>query len=441
MSITDERVASSCSTPAPAPPPSPPPVNVRASVFFDGTGNNRTNTQQRIDQTWTYRLLPGVIAGSYENDFTNVSKLERYVLPDATVDHSFSLYVEGIGTQSGADDVIEGMAFGTGITGVDAKVESAISQIVRNIRRRVRTNVVINNLYLDAFGFSRGAAAARFFFYETMDARTKIQVRLQNLGYTVNNVTAKFAGLFDTVASYGLSHTDDTADLHLDAVHHAEKVIHLAAADEHRKNFPLTNINSCSGVGTQWFLPGVHSDIGGGYRTYDTEEDLQILDFDDTSGIPVVREMIARKFRQEKARLIDEGWYQESNFSTDTSWNELKVTREGISNKYSRIPLHIMAIKAQEKGLTFSGDLLSRETIDPRLAAVKTEIDQYIAAHSGVSSSQPSHWLDSRPTLQNLRRRFLHYSSFYGSAGGSNEPNFVPDNPMTGVRTRVIHNG
>lgn len=441
MSITDERVASSCSTPAPAPPPSPPPVNVRASVFFDGTGNNRANTQERLNNTWTYRLMPSVIGGSYENDFTNVSKLERYVLPDGTVDHSFSIYMEGIGTQNRADDIMEGMAMGTGITGVDAKVEAAISQIVRNIRRLVRTNIVISNLYLDAFGFSRGAAAARLFFHETLEARNKIQVRLQNLGYTVNNVTGKFAGLFDTVASYGFNHTDDTSDLHLDAVHLAEKVVHLAAADEHRKNFPLTNINSCSGVGTQLFLPGVHSDIGGGYTTYADEVDLQILDYDDTSGIPVIQTMIDMKFRQEKARLIDEGWYQESNFSSDTSWNELKVTREGISNKYARIPLHIMAIKAGEKGLTFSGDLQSRETIDARLAAIKSEIDQYVASHSGVTSSQPAHWLDSRPTLRQLRRRFLHYSSYYGSAGGANEPNFVPDNMMSGVRTRVIHNG
>ena len=38
-----------------------------------------------------------------------------------------------------------------------------------------------------------------------------------------------------------------------------------ASAEEHRMHLSLHNINSAKAKGEQYFLPGVHSDIGGGY--------------------------------------------------------------------------------------------------------------------------------------------------------------------------------
>ena len=53
-------------------------TTIRVSVFFDGTANNRTNTEQRLKNTDTYNSLKGPLGGgSYENDYTNISKLEQ----------------------------------------------------------------------------------------------------------------------------------------------------------------------------------------------------------------------------------------------------------------------------------------------------------------------------------------------------------------------------
>ncbi|RZJ41927.1 MAG: hypothetical protein EOO19_14165, partial [Chryseobacterium sp.] len=67
------------------------------------------------------------------------------------------------------------------------------------------------------------------------------QQQLKRAGIIVNHVDVRFLGLFDTVSSYGLFHDNDVRDLSLDAVNKAQKVMHLAAADEYRKNFALTN--------------------------------------------------------------------------------------------------------------------------------------------------------------------------------------------------------
>ncbi len=54
--------------------------------------------------------------------------------------------------------------------------------------------------------------------------------------------------------------------LKLNAIQHAKDVVHLTAADEHRKKFSLTDIRSAGGKGREICLPGVHADIGGSYR-------------------------------------------------------------------------------------------------------------------------------------------------------------------------------
>jgi len=86
----------------------------------------------------------------------------------------------------------------------------------------------------------------------------------------VKKIEIDFAGLFDTVASHGLFRLlfslSNTKNLKLHAVSKAKQAIHLIAAEEHRENFSLTDIASAGSKGRELFLPGVHSDIGGGYR-------------------------------------------------------------------------------------------------------------------------------------------------------------------------------
>ena len=98
-------------------------------------------------------------------------------------------------------------------------------------------------------------------------------MELNKLGVDLleTHIIIRFAGLFDTVSSYGLclSKEKDTELFGLDAVRLAKNTLHLVAADEHRYFFPLVNIKS-AGFNEKVF-PGVHSDIGGSYVDGDDE--------------------------------------------------------------------------------------------------------------------------------------------------------------------------
>ncbi len=403
-------------------------TTIRVSVFFDGTANNRTNTEQRLKNTDVYNSLKAPFGdSSYENDYTNISKLEQLILSDDQAEHFLHVYIEGAGTQDNNRDIPQGLAEGRGTTGVIAKVEKGIERVVDLIERiHLEKTTTIETVYLDAFGFSRGAAAARYFIHAALERNdTNVKKILESKGYTVFAVKIKFIGLYDTVASYGFKHGDDTTDLHLDAVSSAEKVVQLAAAEEHRKNFRLTNINSAGNKGKQIFLPGVHSDIGGGYRDYAEEKNHQILDIDTAWAGDETKKL----FIKERDWLIHSGWYTAAEIETPNFWNELKVNRTGIRNTYNRIPLHLMADYAINTGLKFK-KLSTYYPIPDELKHIKQLVDEHIAM--GVSTY--NYWWDMNSTeIKNLRHNFLHFSSSYGD---TNQPQFIYNE-----RKRIIQNG
>ena len=102
-----------------------PKVRVEAGIFFDGTGNNRDNTQtyrQHMDECLTANAagaisedecsaeLSQIMEGSYLNAETNVSKLERMYQKGQFQSEEWkrarrtSIYVAGVGTKSGQPD-------------------------------------------------------------------------------------------------------------------------------------------------------------------------------------------------------------------------------------------------------------------------------------------------------------------------------------------------
>lgn len=408
-----------------APPPAPR-ISIRASLFFDGTLNNRTNVATgAANAGWVGNH------GSYDNDYSNVSKLENFWTAASDVDHSFSFYVEGIGTQNLGSDVPQGMVEGRGITGVKAKVESGIQQLIRRIDA-LDSGKRISHIHLDAFGFSRGAAAARHFVFAALRAKGKtLMERLAARGYSVQSVTVEFIGLYDTVASYGFNHTDDTRDLELDAIASAQRVVQLAAAEEHRKNFPLTNIASANN-GREVFLPGAHSDVGGGYPDNMDEEDLQVFDIDTAWLNKAESGAIAR----ERAWLVYSGWYTADELQETNAWNEVKATRKGIRNHYSRIPLHLMGRFAGQSGVNFTVRMATVHPIPQELSAVQAMIDRYVAA--GGTSSPRDWFYNNSEWMKTLRHGYLHFSAFYG---GTNQPQWNIDDPVYGARRRVILDG
>jgi len=144
---------------------------------------------------------------------------------------------------------------------------------------------IVTKIYVSIFGFSRGATQARAFTNWLhslcrLDARLRGQAGSMSLGGF--EVQFDFLGLFDTVASVGLGNTlgnsipgrlldghgawaDAEDSLRVPA---GVKCLHLVAAHEVRRSFPVDSISvkgqladSCEEI----VVPGVHSDIGCGY--------------------------------------------------------------------------------------------------------------------------------------------------------------------------------
>ncbi len=402
-------------------------VKIRFSVFFDGTLNNRTNIEEKENQTAIY-AKHGSKENSYSGAFTNVAKMERFVDPSPGYDATLTLYVEGPGTMNLKSDKLRGYALGTGASGVTNKVNRAMVSIVDDIRGQYEASeTVIERLSFDVFGFSRGAANARHFVHKAMlkghqrSAVRSVRQRLERLGFEVGTIDFRFAGLYDTVSSHGLSFSNDTRALNLDAVRNVEKVVHLVAAEEHRKNFSLTNIESNSG-GREIYLPGVHSDVGGGYNHGVAESQI-----------------VYRGSRQSNARaigfkkvLLDEGWYKDADLERRAVSHQvsLKATRESISNEYSKIPLHLMADFAVESGMQIGSKMKRVERIPPELAGAASLIEAY----AGGGNSKAEDWFGKTDAwLQELRYKYLHYSARYEVG---HHPRWIK-----GRRARVIYDG
>ena len=113
---------------------------------------------------------------------------------------------------------------------------------------------------LVVFGFSRGAALARKFVSTLLANESAREV--------------SFLGVFDTVAAMdGIFFRGDIASsdvLFEDGTLHdgVKRAVHLLALDEERVPFTPTHINrdreNPSRI-TEIWMPGVHSDVGGGY--------------------------------------------------------------------------------------------------------------------------------------------------------------------------------
>lgn len=345
-------------------------------VFFDGTKNNKTNSDQRVAHEKGKGGAAYVKYGteedsSYQNDWSNVARLW------STYDRSRCIYIEGIGTEDKGEDSSMGYAFGTGTTGIRGKVRKGCVELVKLIKPFMKSGNTskLGYLTLDVFGFSRGAAAARNFVYEigkgaykhktvfipespplftdddgystTLDvlpAGGHFGLMLSEAGIKIElrQIKVRFLGIFDTVSSYSKNFSvspdfNDVKELSLNEIGRAETVIHFVAENEHRKNFSLTHTQ----VGKEKIFPGVHSDVGGSYRT-ETETVKEL----ETSWT------LKSNLDNFKQKLIREGWYKESQLKV-TGGNMYWALQGDrfLKKEYSYIPLHFMAKYGKDKSL------------------------------------------------------------------------------------------
>ncbi|PHM31100.1 DUF2235 domain-containing protein [Xenorhabdus innexi] len=158
-------------------------INLTIGVFFDGTGNNVDNTNERLcaitedgfpseqpnnsDCSFNKYGAPGdVWRLSYDNYYTNIVFLYKIYKEDEISDgnHQIKVYIDGVGTKAGESDSVVGYGTGRGDTGVITKTDIAIQKIktaLLKLQDEVKDN--IRSLQFDIIGFSRGAASSRHF--------------------------------------------------------------------------------------------------------------------------------------------------------------------------------------------------------------------------------------------------------------------------------------
>jgi len=235
------------------------------------------------------------------------------------------------------------------------------------------------------------------------------------LGIKPAVVEYTFVGLFDTVSSYEhgasfitnvatvLDFGNDVEELHLRLTDPAiKKVVHLTAGDEYRQNFASTTIASAiaAGTGYELQLPGVHSDIGGGYGEVEEEDRL---------GTP-----------QEWQQLIAQGWYRNEQVNFLLGRGSRRLTYH-----YQLIALTIMRKLATKYSMLLTARV-PREvllTVPTDLLQAHNELVAYAEAHDGAHRKQV---VLRQPLLKQVRNRYLHRSA---NDSTGMQGNFEDDQP------------
>lgn len=435
-------------------PPPPPPnvINVVLGIFFDGTLNNKTNSDARKGNTKSYKKHGEDPSdnNSYNNDWSNIARLwDNYEKRNA-------IYVEGIGTTDNEGDEMDGYAYGSEDTGIKAKVVIGCQDIAEKISLLKKANPAakIGTVILDVFGFSRGAAAARYFVHQvskkknTSDPKSinfgNLGTEMQKLGINPEEIKVdiRFLGIFDTVSSYSENtwttspnFSNDIVELHLDDIAKAKKIVHFTAENEHRINFDLTDIITYDKVkqknvflGIERSFPGVHSDIGGGYETGPEAKDEII------NGSESVQ-------KERKAQLVAQGWFTDKQLIIHEYRRKLSSNRELVKKTYSYIPLQFMAEYGKNESLKIDVTQIGTKykiSNDPLLVRVKNKLNGYVMGNgkpykfrwfadinkqyegSKVPEQRYADYqkeMKEQEDLRKLRNEYLHWSADYDWVG------------------------
>lgn len=282
------------------------PVNIDFYIFFDGTNNNKYNVKKGVKGKYED-------GDSYEQDYTNIVHLYEFMVSSESIQYRTvtrarkHIYIEGVGTSTSdynvykEDSTVRGKGLNAGPTNIENKTKNALKEIVGFLENfKIEPLEYIADISIDVFGFSRGAATARYFLsiwnlisenigksslnnlYLRVDGvNAQTVFKLSKFFMTENNAKLKvgFVGLYDTVVSDGAYHGDDATAMK-QKIKNAEKVFHIIAADEYRWNFQLTSIlskNELSCLSTEEIsLPGSHSDVGGGYLNRQGEVGIKL---------------------------------------------------------------------------------------------------------------------------------------------------------------------
>ena len=215
------------------------------ALCFDGTCNEPRDAVQEHTNA----------GGIEDQNITNVLKLHLLFGGDLVGGSRFrdqqSFYHPGVGTYGRKVRRIFNAAFAPDHLDVGRIIRAAVADLQGSYVPGDRVFV---------FGFSRGAAIARRFASVLPEHFEGEAPRI------------RLMAVFDTVASIGKPNLDEDDRPVSDVVFEngtisplIDEALHLVSLDDARKAFLPTLMNADARVTEVW-LPGVHSDVGGGYR-------------------------------------------------------------------------------------------------------------------------------------------------------------------------------
>jgi hypothetical protein len=217
----------------------------------------------------------------------------------------------------------------------------------------------VKMINLSVFGFSRGAAQARAFANWLFEVCTP-----EGSGWTFAGIPIRlqFLGIFDTVASVGLTNLMDNgvlrghqswADDNMEIHPAIEQCMHYVAAHEVRACFPLDSVRVKSTYpsnAVEVMYPGAHSDVGGGYAAGDLGVSLQPQD--SISIIPGLR--MYQDARKSGVPLV--AWGQlDKQFQDNLTPSSQVVSDFNDYHRNARVPeAAVEAMHRAHMGLYFS---------------------------------------------------------------------------------------
>lgn len=158
------------------------------------------------------------VDNSFMNDYTNVARLYM------SCNREYAIYIEGIGTLYKEKDVDAGFQYGSGTSGIRAKVRKGCKELAQKIieaknkREKIR-KITSLSVTVDVFGFSRGATAARNFIYEInctnkREKDTLIEQKTEKIGEEFIQYTDLYGNIqYTTFNKYTFSYYDKDKEL------------------------------------------------------------------------------------------------------------------------------------------------------------------------------------------------------------------------------------
>ncbi len=437
------------------------------NIFFDGTWNNmrnnniyrgldrdpslykdkdKDNEKEKPSPEELYQRKKNFKASDDQTSSINIHKNLSYHREATTVEWLYkgfepkndnsagniAVYIEGTGTLDKDTDGAFAAGSGWGSKrGFDAKAQRAFEYIAQKLIDESKQGEIFNLLQINIYGFSRGAASARYFsnliresYEDPKTGKTRYMIDRFKFKNPIQpcQVQIGFIGIFDTVVSVGLKQENDAKEWKQEITQpnpggavpeppKSYKVVHIAASNEARTFFSLYDIHSSmeKGYGVEFRIPGCHTDIGGGLGVGEELVDGKVVIAGKNEVVRYVREhhqgeakpqernhfnsegdhdvgkfwlfdnVLSRLLRQKinaskvdasllAQALIDEGYYEQSEYISDV--NRLPDYKSNLEG--SRLYLIDDTYNIKE---TITSDIPTRTVIDRTLWGYRQQLN------------------------------------------------------------------